>query len=316
MENKIQYATVLQKNLDKVMVQQSVTGWMEANAGQVKYEGGNEIKIPKISTSGLGNYKRGSSKAFPGGAISTTYETFKMTQDRGRQFTWDAMDVDESNFVVTAANVMTTTQKESIAPEVDAYRLSNLSQIAIKNNNVEYGFIPGNTKVKSIDKVKDAITKIRENGFEGDLVIHCTYDFKNQIEKEMIGSISPVKFLVDGVETEVFAIDGCPLIPTVSNRMVTKIDLLDGESEGQEEGGFKKSKDALSINFMVIAKVSPLAVCKTDKIRIFEPAVNQDADAWKLDFRKYHDIWVMDNKVNGIFVNIKDTKPVTVDSQA
>ena len=38
--NDIDYAEIFQTVLDTQMVQESVTGWMDANAGQVQYNGG------------------------------------------------------------------------------------------------------------------------------------------------------------------------------------------------------------------------------------------------------------------------------------
>ena len=46
MANSIEYAKIYQSALDKVYKATAKTGWMEANAGMVKYNGGNEIKIP------------------------------------------------------------------------------------------------------------------------------------------------------------------------------------------------------------------------------------------------------------------------------
>ena len=37
--NTLETATLFQKNLDKVAVQEATTGWMDANAGQVIYKG-------------------------------------------------------------------------------------------------------------------------------------------------------------------------------------------------------------------------------------------------------------------------------------
>ena len=55
MANSIQYSTIIQNELDKMAIQEATTGWMEANAGQVKYSGGNEVKIPILTTQGLAN---------------------------------------------------------------------------------------------------------------------------------------------------------------------------------------------------------------------------------------------------------------------
>ena len=56
--NTIEYAKVFTDALDAQLVEGSTSGWMEANAGQVKYQGGNEIKIPKITLNGMGDYDR------------------------------------------------------------------------------------------------------------------------------------------------------------------------------------------------------------------------------------------------------------------
>ena len=33
---------------------------------------------------------------------------------------------------------------------------------------------------------------------------------------------------------------------------------------------------------------------------------NQNANAWAMDYRRYHDLWILDNKLDSVFVNIKD----------
>lgn len=58
MANTITYAKVFQKELDKQVLEGSTSGWMEENASQVIYNGGNEIKMPKMSLQGLGSYDR------------------------------------------------------------------------------------------------------------------------------------------------------------------------------------------------------------------------------------------------------------------
>ena len=51
-------ATLFQNTLDQIAVQEATTGWMDANAGQVIYNGGAEVKIPKMNVQGMGNYDR------------------------------------------------------------------------------------------------------------------------------------------------------------------------------------------------------------------------------------------------------------------
>ena len=58
----------------------------------------------------------------------------------------------------------------------------------------------------------------------------------------------------------------------------------------------------------------PLAVTKQDIMRIFDPETNQSANAWAMDYRRYHDLWVLESKKEGVYANIKDAKPTQSES--
>ena len=55
---------------------------------------------------------------------------------------------------------------------------------------------------------------------------------------------------------------------------------------------------------MITPLTAPIAVSKTDKVRIFAPDTNQTADAWKVDYRKYHDIWITDEQLKLCRMNV------------
>ena len=110
-------------------------------------------------------------------------------------------------------------------------------------------------------------------------------------------------FTAGTVTTKVRTFNEIPIFGVPSSRMKTQYVFNDGKTAGQEKGGFKADTQAKDINWIVIAQRAPIAVSKTDKVRIFEPDTNQNADAWKLDYRKYHDLWIPSNKLAGVFVN-------------
>lgn len=310
MANTVQYATIFQNELDKIAIQEMLTGWMDANAGQVKYSGGKEVKIPKLSMDGLGDYGRSGNTGFADGDVSFSYQTKEMTQDRGRKFVIDANDVDETAFVLTASNIMGEFQRTKVIPEIDAYRLSALAAKAIaieKDTNVEYGYTPASDSI--LVKLKKGIKIIRENGYNGELVIHATYDVTTEFELAMAGKISAATFSQGGINTQVPVLDGCPIIATPQNRMYSAITLYDGKTAGQTQGGYVKGSTALDLNFIILPRTTPIAVTKQDNMRIFDPQTYQDANAWAMDYRRYHDIWVKDNAANSVYANIKDTKP-------
>ena len=287
MANTIATAILIQQNLDKAAAQQALTGWMEGNAGQVKYNGGKEVKIPKLNMDGLANY------------------------DRGRAFSFDELTTDETGFAVTAATVMGEFQRLKVVPEIDATRIATIAQIAmaVKGDvQVEYGYTPAKTTV--VSKIRAGIKAIRKAGFKGNLVCYVTYDVQDLIEDYYGEKLAAATFAINGVDTRVPAINGVPIVPVIDECMYTKLKFNDGKTKGQEKGGFEKATDGLDINFEIVSMEAPIAVQKTDNTRIFSPEVNQKARAWAMDYRKFHDLWVPDNKQQGLYVNVKDSNPV------
>ena len=103
-------------------------------------------------------------------------------------------------------------------------------------------------------------------------------------------------------EIKVKEIDGCPIIRVPSARFKTEYTFMDGAEN--TEGGFAAAEDAKDINWIVMVTIAPVAISKTDVTRIFDPMTNQNANAWKIDYRKYHDLWIMDNGMDGVLVSV------------
>lgn len=306
--NTLATATLFQNTLDKVAIQEAVTGWMDSNAGQVIYNGGSEVKIPKMTVQGMGDYDR--DNGYQQGGVTLEYETRKMTQDRGRKFQLDPVDINENNFVTTAAAVMGEFQRMFVVPEIDAYRISKIASETITANKagmVSYGYTPGATNTSALRKIKEGIKAIREL-YNGPLVIHATPDFIMELELELSGKIINTTFSKGGIDTAVPSVDGVPIISTPSNRMYTSITIYDGKTPGQEQGGYVKGSTAKNINFVVLPRTTPIAITKQDIMRIFDPNINQKLNAWQMDYRRFHDIWVLDNKLDSIYLNIKEPK--------
>lgn len=304
MANTINYAAIFQKALDEQMVQGATSGWMEGNAGQTIYNGGKDIKIPKMTIDGLGNYDR--QLGYPGGSVTLDYETMTMTQDRGKQFVLDSMDINESNFVVNASSVMAEFQKLQIIPEVDAYRYSKIAALAIAKGKAIGGYTPSASDILS--KLRADITAIQDVVGDIPLIITMSRATKAILESsaEIQKQLVVTDFESGAYKTKVSIIDDCPIIPVPSVRLKTAYVFRDGRTAGQTQGGFTPDAAAKNINWIICGQNVPIAVSKTDNMKIFEPAVVQDADGYKMDYRKYHDLWIPDNKYDALLVNIKE----------
>ena len=311
--NSITYAAVFQQELDKQMTAEAVTAWMDENSGLAKYSGGNEIKIPKLSLDGLATYSR--ANGFQKGKLSLAWETRTMRMDRGRSFTLDKNDVDESNFSLAAGTVMGEFQKVQVVPEVDAYRISQLFQSAGDNKRT---YTPAASSI--FKELKADIAAVQDKIGSGEpLVIMMSIpvaiilDTNDSVSRQL----SVGDFRTGEISTQVKMVDQHPILLVPSARMKSAYTFWNGEADtstGEDSakvytdkaaGGFEAASGAKEINWIICARNAPIGVCKTDTIRIFAPAENPAADAWKIDYRKYHDVWVPDNKVNGLFVNYK-----------
>ena len=52
-----------------------------------------------------------------------------------------------------------------------------------------------------------------------------------------------------------------------------------------------------------MSRRAAIAVSKTDTMRIFDPTINQQANAWGIDYRKFHDVWVPKNRLATVWAN-------------
>lgn len=300
--NDIGLASLFQTVLDEQVVQEATTGWMEENASQVQYSGGHTVKVPKMTLTGLGDYSRNA--GYPEGSVTFDYETFNMTQDRATQILLDQMDVDETNFAANATAVMTEFQRTQVIPELDAYRISKLATYAISGayeaTNVEYGYTPAAASI--VEKLASAV---EVGGY--DSYILATPAVVKALEVAIgANNIASATFAQAGFDQTVPSFNGRPIIKVDPARMVTAIQTANLASGAG--GGWSKAATAKDINFIVVPRTTPLAISKLDEPKIFEPAEVQEYSAWLIDYRRYHDLWVMDNKIKEIFVNIKDAK--------
>lgn len=284
MANQTEYAKVFQKELDKQIIEGSTSGWMEENASQVIYNGGAEIKIPKITLNGLGTYNR--TDGYTTDPITYTYETRVLSMDRGKRLRIDALDVDETNFGLAAANIASEFQRVKVIPEIDSYRYSVLS----KNAGITKTYTPDKKTVLSA--LLGQLGEVREvTGGEGELVIVMSrpvYDLI-MISGEVTHSLDCGNFTQGEMEFSVRTINGAAVIPVPSARMKTDY-VFDNTN------GFAPADDAKQINWIICPRTAPIAVSKTDNLKMITPEQNQFADAWDIDYRKYHDIFIPDNK--------------------
>lgn len=314
--NTIAIAELFQSQLDQQLAAKLTSGWMEQNSDAVILAGNGIVKVPKLSTQGLGSYDREGGTGLPTGTITSSFETFQMSQMRSRRFMINAHDVNESNFVATASNVLGTFQRISVAPEVDAYRYSTIASLAITNNRAVGGYTP--SKADILTTLKGDINSIQDQiGTDTPLVITMStltlaiLEASTEVVRELMigGCCTQGSFQGNGdLVVPCTMVDGCPIIEVPSARLMTAFQFLDGKTAGQEAGGFTSVgvTGTKHINWIITAPSAPIAIQATDTIRIFTPDVVQFDNAYQIDYIKYHDLFIEDNQYPAVWVNVTE----------
>lgn len=304
MANSIELVTKFLPILDEIYQKEAKSSFLEAPSTLVQQtQDAKTIKIAKIAMDGLGDYSR--NDGFPDGDVSLSWQTHTFTNDRGRSFSVDKMDNIESLSLVMAS-LMGEFMRTKIIPEVDAYRFAKIASTT---------GIEGTTGTLTDSTTKAAIVnglkELENNQVDlSKLVLVMTPDTKyfleNNIQRTVMNGDGGYNQLVETFNT-------VPIITVPQVRFYDKIDLYDGKTTGQTTGGYIKhvkgtdEDDAagVDINFILMDRAAAYAITKNAVTRVFSPDVNQKMDAWKVDYRFYHDLFVNDNKKAGIYVHKK-----------
>lgn len=212
--------------LDEVYKAGSCTNILDGSTALVRAgANANEIVIPKISTEGLADYSRN------GGYVSRntafTNETVAFNYDRGGKFSVDAMDNEETAglaFGSLAADFVRT----KTVPELDAFRFATYAS-------------------------EPMISSASGTLVSGEAVLAALVSAQNTLDEDEVSPegrylfITPTLYnLAQNVDTykSKAVFDGFAGVSKVpQSRFYTAIDMLDGTSEGETAGGYRKGTD-------------------------------------------------------------------------
>ena len=273
--------------LDEVYKDAALTSVLDSDASLAQAgANANEIIIPKISMDGLGDYDRNS--GYTNGDVTLTNETVKFNYERGRMFSVDAMD-NEETAGIAYGKLASEFIRTKVAPEGDAFRFATYSAVE--------GIGSASGELADGAAVVAALRTASNEMDEQEVPFEERYLFITPTAKGMVEDLDTTK------SREVLA-KFAQVIPVPQTRFYTAIDLKSGK-DGETAGGYAKAEGAKDINFMVVHKPAVMQYNKHIAPKVVTPEANQDADAWKFGYRKYGLADVYENKVAGIYVHHK-----------
>ena len=302
--NSIENATKYSNELDKMFAQKSATGFFADNALATKFVGAKTVIIPDVDFQGLADYDRDT--GFTKGVITVANTSYTMKMDRARSLQIDREDMSETGIANLAGKILGEYVRTKVVPECDAYVISKLAGLAATRSNLVDGTVtkPYEALCKLINEVQSVV------GYDEELVAFVdSYMFAAiQNSTEISRMITVSEFKQGDVTLKVNSINGVSIIPVVSERMKTAYTFNKAEA-----GGFVPASGAREVYMLVCPKNGAHLVKKTEKMRIFTPEQNIDADAYKFDYRIYYDIFVKNSGLDAVWAWLSPA--VTVSAQ-
>lgn len=300
--NSISAAELYSGELDKVFEAKSATAFFADNALRTKFVGARTVLVPDVEFEGLADYDRGD--GFESGAVSVSNTSYTMTMDRARSLQIDREDMDETGIASLAGKILGEYVRTKVIPECDAYVLSKLGTLASDKGNL----LPSGSLQTPYAAFCALVNQVQSvAGYDEELV--CFMDANAyaamMATSEISRMITVSDFRQGEVNLQVKSINGVAILPVVSERMKTAYTFTNG--------GFKPAAGASQIYMLVLPKSAAHLVKKTEKLRIFTPEQNVDADAYKFDYRIYYDLFVKRSASDCVWAWI--SAPITISAQ-
>ena len=285
MSNSIQYAEKFVPVIDALYKKASLTSALDAQT-QLDFTGTNTVKVMKVSTSGLGDYSRAT--GYPEGDVSVTWEAMTLNEERGKEMSIDRMDDDET-LGQAFGMAMSEFIRLHVAPELDAYRFAKYAS-ASGIGSAAGALADGKATLAAIDAAAAALD-------DAEVPEKRILYVSTAIKPLLMEAVSR-QFGGDGAVSRVLtSYNDMPIVYVPQSRFYTGITLNDGSS------AWGYAKNGENINFMMICPDSVLQATKMVLPKVFDPDTNQEKDAWKFQYRLYHDALVYEKKVNGIYLH-------------
>ena len=292
----LSYADIFRNVLVELYGQDQLSYELYQSNGDIQIINGKNLKIPKLTVSGYKDHSRGS-LGFNTGDYSNDYELKTLDHDRDIEFVIDPMDVDETNLVVTIANIQKRFEKTQAIPEADCYTFSKLYAEAQRvSASISTTAL---TTANVLSDFDDNLEAFSEAGVPLDRVIlYCTPGYRKLLKNaEGIRRYLEVSGQ-KGIDRRVRSVDDIGKIVEVpSARFKTLYDFTNG---------CVPAEAAKQMNYMLVDPEAQVSRDKYSYIKVFTPGTDsRTSDNYLYQNRKYNGTFGIDQLLkDGIRINV------------
>ena len=294
MANDISYALAYLKMLDGIYKADSKTSILEANPLTIKFsqEDAKTIYLQELSIDGIGEYARAT--GYVASDADLAWQAYTLAQDWGVKVTLDTLDL--KNAYMEIMTVGATIQREKFVPQVDAYRFEKLCTTAGLDVSADLTY---DTAIAAIDTGIQTLDDAEVPQNDRVLFVSNTMYTLMKTSGEFFNVRMAKERVVDR-EIDVF--DSMPLVRVPGGRFCNNFDFPTTTA-----GAFSKASGSKDLNFVILSKSAVAAVTKYADAKIVDKQFNTTADAYVYAYRTFHDLFVLNKKLNGVYIHAKSS---------
>lgn len=254
----------------------------------IQIKGAKDIKIPRLSVSGYKDHTRGGS--YNQGNYSNDFETKTLDHDRDIEFVIDPVDVDETNQILSIANVQSRFERKQAIPELDCYTYSKLyaeaERVGSLIKNIEI------TTANVLSDFDDNCEAFEDAGVPlSRCILYCTAAYKKALKNaEGIQRTLEVSGGAKGLDRRVHTLDDLAKIQVVPlERFKTAFDFTEG---------YAADSTGKQINYILIDPEAQVSRVKYAYINIYTPGHDsRTADNYLYQNRRYNGTFALDQEL-------------------
>lgn len=288
----INYAERFERQIEQQYARELTSANIATN-NRYRFIDAQTIRIPTVELSGYKDHARDGSKNR--GTVGNTYQAMSLTHDRDIEFFVDDMDVDETNQVLSAANITATFNDEQAIPETDAYRYSKLYAEFVANGGAV------DTTVLTVANILSVFDKMMEDMDEASVpqsgrILKVTPTVYTMLKNaEGLQRTLDVTSGAKGINRNVRSLDEVTIDTVPSDRMKTAYDFTEG---------FVPAEGSKQINMILCHPTGILAPIKVRDIYLWVKGQTPESAFGNLyQNRSFQDLFVIKAKKDAIAIN-------------
>lgn len=248
-----------------------------------------DIKLPRLSVSGYKDHDR-KTLGFNTGSYSNEYEMKSLDHDRDIEFFIDPLDVDETNQIVSIANIQARFEKKQAIPELDCYTFSKLySEAERVGATIRTNVITRDNILSDFDDNCEAFENIGVPLSR--CILYCTAAYRKELKNaEGIQRYLEVSGGTGKIDRRVHTLDDLGSIITVPiERFKTAYDFTDG---------YKVDASGKQINYILVDPEAQVSRVKYSYINVFTPGHDSRVvDNYMYQNRRFNGTFALDQEL-------------------